>query len=142
MEKCSTALRTLVRDGEIHSSVYTDVGIFKCEMEKLFHSTWLFLAHESQIPQPGSFVTGSLGDVPVACVRGHIETLATRRLPTKSPKRAISVISALVHTLSTQPNQLEAMAAALAPQAMLDQGQLLKGARRVKQKVDDALADD
>ncbi len=78
----------------------------------------------------------------VACVRWHIETLATRRLPTKSPKRAICVISALVHTLSTQPDQLEAMAAALAPQAMLDQGQLLKGARRVKQKVDDALAGD
>ena len=71
MDKCTTALRTLVRDGEIHSSVYTDPGIFKCEMDKLFHSTWLFLAHESQIPQPGSFVTGSLGDVPVACVRGQ-----------------------------------------------------------------------
>ena len=78
----------------------------------------------------------------VACVRWHVETLAKKRLPTQSPRRAISVISALVHTMSHDPDQLEAMAFALAPQAMLDQAQLLKAARRVKEKVDDALADD
>lgn len=78
----------------------------------------------------------------VACVRGHVDTLATHRLPKDSPRRAISVISALVHTMSTQPDQLEAVCQALAPQAMLDQALLLKGARRVKKKVDDALADE
>jgi HD-like signal output (HDOD) protein len=78
----------------------------------------------------------------VACVRGHVETLVSKRLPTSSPRRAISVISALVHTMGTAPDQLEAMAQALAPQAMLDQALLLKGARRVKQKVDDAINDD
>lgn len=78
----------------------------------------------------------------VACVRGHVETLATKRLPTQSPRRAISVISALVHTICTAPDQLEAMCQALAPQAMLDQSLLLKGARKVKQKVDDAINDD
>ena len=71
MENFTTSIRALVRDGEVHSSVYTDPEIFKLEMNKLFHSKWLFLAHESQIPKPGSFVTGFLGDVPVACVRGH-----------------------------------------------------------------------
>lgn len=78
----------------------------------------------------------------VACVRGRVEVMATRRLPTQSPRRAISVISALVHTISTHPEDLEATCQALAPQAMLDQGLLLKAARKVKQKVDDALADD
>ena len=46
-------------------------------MDKLFHSKWLFLTHESQIPEPGSFVTGSLGDVPVACVRGQDGSIRT-----------------------------------------------------------------
>ncbi len=78
----------------------------------------------------------------VACVRGHVQTLATKRLPTDSPRRAISVISALVHTISTQPEQLEAVCQLLAPQAMLDQSLLLRGARRVKQKVDDAISSD
>lgn len=77
----------------------------------------------------------------VGCVRNHVDTLATRRLPKDSPRRAMSVLAALVHTLSTTPDELEAMCQALAPQAMMDQSQLLKGARRVKQKVDDALAD-
>ncbi len=78
----------------------------------------------------------------VACVRGHVQTLATKRLPTNSPRRAISVISALVHTLSNAPGELEAMCQSLAPQAMMDPSLLLKGARRVKQKVDDAISGD
>jgi HD-like signal output (HDOD) protein len=78
----------------------------------------------------------------VACVRRHVETLATHRLPKDSPRRAMSVLSALVHTLSTAPDQLEAVCQALAPQAMMDQSQLLTGARRVKQQVDNALAAD
>ena len=60
-----------MRDGKIHSSVYTDAGLFQLEMDKLFHSRWLFLAHESQLSEPGSFVTGRLGNTPVACVRGN-----------------------------------------------------------------------
>ena len=78
----------------------------------------------------------------VACVRRHVETLATHRLPKDSPRRAMSVLSALVHTLSSEPDQLEAMCQALAPQAMMDQSQLLNGARRVKQQVDKALTED
>jgi HD-like signal output (HDOD) protein len=78
----------------------------------------------------------------VGCVRHHVDTLATRRLPKDAPRRAMSVLSALVQTLSTRPAELEPMCQALAPQAMMDQTQLLKAARRVKQKVDDALADD
>ena len=78
----------------------------------------------------------------VACVRGRVDVMATHRLPTQSPRRAISVISALVHTISTKPDELEAVCQTLAPQAMLDQSLLLKAARKVKQKVDDALSDD
>ena len=77
MENGRTNFRDLVRDGEVHSSVYTDPGIFKREMVKLFHSRWLFLAHESQIAQPGAFVTGSLGNIPVACVRGQDGNIRT-----------------------------------------------------------------
>jgi HD-like signal output (HDOD) protein len=78
----------------------------------------------------------------VACVRGRVDVMATHRLPTQSPRRAISVISALVHTISTKPDELEAVCQTLAPQAMLDQSLLLKAARKVKQQVDGALSDD
>ena len=77
----------------------------------------------------------------VACVRYHVQMLATHHLPTQSPRRGICVLSALAHTLMTQPDRLDDVALAYAPQAMLDQTLLLKGARRVKDKIDSALAD-
>jgi len=71
------AIRALVRDGQVHSSVYTDVQLFALEMERLFHRRWLFLGHESQLPEPGSYFTGRLGQVPVVCVRGEDEIVRT-----------------------------------------------------------------
>ena len=81
MNTSSGAIRALVRDGEIHSSVYTDKSIFDLEMESLFEAGWLFVGHESQLPQPGAFVTGRLGRVPIVCVRaedGVIRTFVNR----------------------------------------------------------------
>ena len=42
----------------------------------------------------------------------------------------------------TDPDRLEEVAMALAPQAMLDQTLLIKGARKVKEKIDGALEND
>ncbi len=77
MDTSNAALRALVRDGEIHSSVYTDSGIFNLEMDRLFHASWLFLGHESQLAQAGAYITGRLGNVPVACVKGQDGSIRT-----------------------------------------------------------------
>src|SRR5690606_39585715 len=47
--------------GRVHGSVYTDPTIFAEEMERIYHRGWVFLAHESEIPSPGDFVTRGLG---------------------------------------------------------------------------------
>lgn len=81
MNISNESIRALVRDGEVHSSVYTDAQLFALEMERLFHRRWLFLGHESQLPEPGSYFTGRLGQVPVVCVRGEdgqVRTLVNR----------------------------------------------------------------
>ena len=81
MNTSAEAIRALVRDGEIHSSVYTDGNIFRLEMDRLFHASWLFVGHESQFQQTGAFVTGRLGAVPVVCVKaedGVIRTFINR----------------------------------------------------------------
>ena len=70
MSISNDAIRALVRDGEIHSSVYSDPELFALEMERLFHRNWLFLGHESQLLEAGSYFTGRLGQVPVVSVRG------------------------------------------------------------------------
>ncbi len=43
-----------VRTGMIPAHVYNDKQIFSLEKkERLFSRAWLFVAHESEIPQPG-----------------------------------------------------------------------------------------
>ncbi len=51
----------LVGADRIHSSVYTDPEIFERELNLIFGRSWFFVAHESEIPQPGDFKTDQLG---------------------------------------------------------------------------------
>lgn len=60
----------LVHDDRIHASLYTDPRIFAEEMEKIFYQGWVFIGHDSEIPQPGDFITRHVGTQPVLMVRG------------------------------------------------------------------------
>ncbi len=61
----------LVRaDGLVHRSIYTDPQIFEAEMIKIFGGSWVYLAHESEIPNPHDFKTTTLGRRPVIVTRG------------------------------------------------------------------------
>jgi nitrite reductase/ring-hydroxylating ferredoxin subunit len=62
--------KTLVQDDRIHASLYTDPQIFTDEMERIFHTGWVFVGHDSEIPRPGDYVTRTLGTEPVIFVRG------------------------------------------------------------------------
>jgi HD-like signal output (HDOD) protein len=79
-----------------------------------------------------------LSPAAVASVRHHVAIHQTHRLPRVS-HRYVCVLSALADTIMTHPDDLDAVAQALAPQAMLDQTSLLRHVRRVKEKIDDAL---
>jgi phenylpropionate dioxygenase-like ring-hydroxylating dioxygenase large terminal subunit len=63
-------LAALVKPDRVHLSVYTDPAIFDLEMERVFGRAWLFVGHESQVAQPGDFVTTQLGGQPVLMTRG------------------------------------------------------------------------
>ncbi len=45
-----------VRRGMIPAHVYADPEIFALERDRLFARSWVFLAHESEIPDPGDYV--------------------------------------------------------------------------------------
>jgi len=45
-----------VRRGMIPAHIYNDNEIFTLEKERLFGRSWLFVAHESEVPQPGDYV--------------------------------------------------------------------------------------
>jgi benzoate/toluate 1,2-dioxygenase subunit alpha len=58
------------RDFRVHSAAYTDPAIFDLEMERIFEQTWVYVAHESELPRPGDFRTSAIGTQPVIVSRG------------------------------------------------------------------------
>lgn len=49
--------------------VITDPAIYELEKEKIFGRTWQFLAHESELKEPNSYVTRWMVDDPILVVR-------------------------------------------------------------------------
>src|SRR6204780_5135493 len=45
-----------VRRGMVPAHVYGDPEIFALERDRLFARSWVFMAHESEIPDPGDYV--------------------------------------------------------------------------------------
>jgi len=76
----------------------------------------------------------------VASVRYHVIVNSTLELPMQLPRRSICALSALAHALMTDPDRLDEVAQAVAPQAGLDATLVLRGARRVQAQIEAAVA--
>ena len=77
----TTDYASLVGEDRVAGQLYTDPEIFKEEMERIFYRTWVWVAHESEIPEKGSFKTTYVGDQPVIVSRdrkGNFNTLLNR----------------------------------------------------------------
>jgi phenylpropionate dioxygenase-like ring-hydroxylating dioxygenase large terminal subunit len=60
---------SLVQADRVHTSLYKDPQIFEEEMDKIFMNTWVWVAHGSELPDPGCFKTINIGRQPVVVVR-------------------------------------------------------------------------
>jgi phenylpropionate dioxygenase-like ring-hydroxylating dioxygenase large terminal subunit len=62
-------LDSLVHPEKVHRSLYVDTAIFEEEMRKIFAASWVFLAHDSQLPNPHDFITTEMGRRPIILTR-------------------------------------------------------------------------
>ena len=51
----------LVQPDRAHRILYTDPAVFQEEMTKVFGAVWVYLGHESQIPNNDDFIATKLG---------------------------------------------------------------------------------
>ena len=61
MECDSIAELVNAEAGLIDRSIFSDQGIFEREMSEVFGKSWLFVGHESQIPNPGDYFLSQAG---------------------------------------------------------------------------------
>ena len=73
------AVAALVHPDRVHRDVYTDPGLFQLEMEQLWSRAWVYVAHDSQVKQPGDYVTANIGTDPVVMVRQADGTVRVMR---------------------------------------------------------------
>lgn len=77
----STAVAALVKEDAVHRDLYISPEIFELEMRYLWPSSWIYIGHESQVPNPGDFMSLDIGREPVILLRdpeGELRLLANR----------------------------------------------------------------
>lgn len=48
--------------GLVPLAIYGDPAIYELELQRIFYRSWLFIAHESELPSPGDFVQRYIAD--------------------------------------------------------------------------------
>ena len=70
-----------IRGDYVHGSLYSDADVFAEELEKIWYRTWVYVGHESEVPNAHDFVMKSIGPQPVIMTRdreGRVHLLQNR----------------------------------------------------------------
>ncbi|MDP3820496.1 MAG: aromatic ring-hydroxylating dioxygenase subunit alpha [Burkholderiales bacterium] len=69
-------IAALIEDERVHGSLYTDESVFELEMTKIFYGGWVFVGHDSEVPQVGEYVRRTIGREEVLMVRQRDASVA------------------------------------------------------------------
>ena len=75
MSVLTEALSEIAGDRIVDNRVYTDQDVYDAEIERIHDRAWHFVAHESELPEVGDFITTNLGGVGVIVTRDRSRTL-------------------------------------------------------------------
>ena len=68
-------LAQMVQKDRVHRAYYTDPAVFAAEMQKIFTKVWVYVGHESLVPNHGDYYCTTLAGQPVVLSRGEHGTL-------------------------------------------------------------------
>jgi len=83
------SIRGRLRDDSVHASLYLDPAVFERELEQIFHRGCVYVAHESEVPDPGNFRLSWIGRRSAIVVRG--DDRVVRVLMNRCAHRAATV---------------------------------------------------
>lgn len=70
-----------IESNRVHGSLYYDEAVFQEELERIWYRTWVYVGHESEVPNENDFIMKSIGPQPIIMVRdksGEIQLLQNR----------------------------------------------------------------
>jgi len=73
--------RALIEPQRVHGSLYTDPAIFADELERIWYRSWVYVGHESEVPEPDDFVLKHIGPQELIMTRaadGALHLLSNR----------------------------------------------------------------
>ncbi|NBX54157.1 MAG: ribosomal subunit interface protein [Betaproteobacteria bacterium] len=58
-----------VQPHRVHRGIYTDPAIFALEQQRIFERAWIYIGHESELPEPGDHILAHMGTQEIVLVR-------------------------------------------------------------------------
>ncbi|RMF70992.1 MAG: hypothetical protein D6740_07355 [Alphaproteobacteria bacterium] len=80
----------MIEPGGVRGRIYTDPAIFEEELARIWSATWIYVGHESQVPDPGDYYATRIGRVPVIMIRGDDGVI--RVLHNRCPHKGAMVV--------------------------------------------------